>query len=280
LRIHQYKYLNKLGNLRWIALLFGAFLLAWNWSERVSGPTPLQWNIQFLPILLALVLMLPNFWLETLRWKVAKNIFGGKNRGFIPNWREVMAGQFISFVSPGRMGQFLGRIAFEKGAKEKQKLLKASLLCSAMNTFCLVGLGLLSSIGPNAFQLGMLLPIAKKQSKQHVTLFGLTLLRILVFATQWFILIPNIPFQRVFQFLGSLTVVGWGPIGNLFIRENLALFLFPEIETSTVLSASVLLWCINLLFPALFGLYYLIRHFDWSFRNRLSRAVDLDSAKA
>lgn len=240
----------------------------------------MQWDIQILPILLVIALMFPNFWLETLRWKVAKNIFEGKNRGFIQHWREVMAGQFISFVSPGRMGQFLGRIAFEKGSLGKQKLLKASLLCSAMNTICLVGLGLLASIGPNAFQLGAFFPFVQKQSKKQMQLLGLTLLRILVFATQWFILLPDLPFQRVFQYLGSLTVVGWGPIGNIFIRENLALYLFPEIETTTVLSASVLLWCINLLFPALFGLFYLIRHFDWSFRNRLGGAMDVDTAKA
>ena len=203
----------------------------------------------------AALLWIPNMGLEILRWNQAKKICVPHTPQFTHSFREVFAGTLVSFLLPGRMGQALGRMAMLNPHCSKKELLAASALSSFYQTGILVLLAVQAWFSLPIVSIAGYFPFAtfRHTRSNHGMLALLTLARILIFSVQWLILLESHAFSRIFQLLGSMTLFGFGPFGNLFIRENLALHIFPEITAPQILSTAAFLWGINIVFPAVIG---------------------------
>lgn len=109
-------------------------------------------------------------------------------------------------------------------------------------------------------------------TSQRISLILLSLARYLVFCIQFFILVKIFESEiTIFEstlsialifFLTAIVPTGW--ISDLPVRTTIAFFVFESMSFSgsSGLSASILLWIINLLIPALLSLA-LLRDIDW-----------------
>lgn len=112
----------------------------------------------------------------------------------------------------------------------------------------------------------------KLDTLSRVKLIGISLVRYFVFCIQFYIIIRV--FEAEISFFESsvaialifllTAVVPTGWISDLPVRTSIAFFVFElmSFNGSSGLSASILLWLINLLIPALISLV-LLRNIDW-----------------
>ena len=109
--------------------------------------------------------------------------------------------------------------------------------------------------------------------KMKLKLLNLSLIRYCVFATQFCLiaivfgidvsLFTLFTAVAVVYLLATLIPTGW--LSSLLVRGSVAFFVFNQIQLGygeKAILASSVLWCLNLLFPALLGLYY-IRNVTW-----------------
>ncbi|RYZ49429.1 MAG: flippase-like domain-containing protein [Sphingobacteriales bacterium] len=104
--------------------------------------------------------------------------------------------------------------------------------------------------------------IKKISTRQQFQIVGLSMLRYLVFTAQYIILLHwiGITFSLglvflSFLFFWAMAVIPSFALAELGIRGKLSLFLFLHLTTDTigVLTATLGLWCINLIIPAIAG---------------------------
>ena len=106
-------------------------------------------------------------------------------------------------------------------------------------------------------------------TSQQLQVLALSAIRFLVFTAQYLILLRwmNIPLSPVeglctaFLFFWAIAVIPSIALAELGIRGQVSLFLFHNFSANTmgILAATIGLWCINLVIPAVVGSILLIR---------------------
>lgn len=105
--------------------------------------------------------------------------------------------------------------------------------------------------------------------KEELTVLALTSARFVVYTAQYLALMRwmhiNIPlfdgFMMASLFFWAMSVIPSVALAELGVRGTVSLFLFGHItgNAAGVLSATVVLWCINLIIPAIIGALLLLR---------------------
>ena len=112
--------------------------------------------------------------------------------------------------------------------------------------------------------------VQKISTKEQMKVLLLSFLRVLVFSTQLVLLLwwneINITFfdglLMSFVFFLSIAVIPSFAFAELGIRGKMSLFLFSSFSSNAIgiIMAIFILWCINLLVPALFGYFILLKN--------------------
>ena len=267
----------------------------------------LSWHPQALLIVLVLPLLaVVNWGLEAHKWRLLISTL--QPLSFIQSVKATLSGVAVSFVTPFRVGDFLGRVLHLQNNKRKATFLTFYGNFSQLTTtllFGLSGLSLLQVNGPPYLRSDMFVllivlgwvmfalfvvlvfwptgPIQSfklidlttvRQALESITLplagqvLSLSILRYLIFLLQYVL---------CFYLLGSeidpatlapmitllyllITFVPSPVLGKLGVRESVSLFLLgPYEDTAIVLSASLLIWLINLFIPSIIGAGFLLR---------------------
>ena len=238
-----------------------------------------------------------NWGVESYKWKLWIERF--EDIGFGECVVSVLRGLAFSLIIPRAIGEFTGRIYEFKNKYKASTALLINKSASYLVTFLfgLLGLsqllneinlpfdsirifvGVLFLILLTSWVLrkkvvawlpdGLLEKFRIGIEKGDVKILNLTLLRYLVFTSQYLIILSVFAENfTVLQLFWGVTVVYFikssfitiNAIGDLGIREGAALFVFAQLGlcNSTILSAGLLLWVINLLIPSLVGAFLFI----------------------
>lgn len=108
-------------------------------------------------LILAVVLMPVNWLLETFKWKLLIK----SAEPFIHLFKSVIAGTTLGFVTPGRTGEFVGRVLFVKEENKAKIFYLSSIggIAQSVATLC-VGVLLVFMWSGNSFFYGLTLGIA------------------------------------------------------------------------------------------------------------------------
>lgn len=254
-------------------------------------------------LIVVFVLMLINWFTEALKWKIIlKNL---QNLSLVQAYKSVFAGVAFGIVTPNRIGELVGRILYI----DEDNKISASLLnfiCSTFQllvTFAFGALGLfffkenwlqkipftsllsitilvilltvciiyfLSKI-PNLsnrvneyFQ-----PFRKIEKTQATTIFVLSVLRYIIFTTQYIIVLYMMGIElsvisclvciSVNFFL--ITIIPTYALAEIGVRGTVAVSVFSVygVTALPVATASIIIWIINLAIPAIFGTFILLK---------------------
>ena len=112
--------------------------------------------------------------------------------------------------------------------------------------------------------------LQKFSFKEQITVLGLTILRVFVFSTQLVLLLwwneISISFLdgllMAFVFFLTIAVIPSFAFAELGIRGKMSLVLFAPVTSNAIgiVLATFMLWCINLLLPALVGYFFLLKN--------------------
>ena len=301
-----------------------AFALFFLYQQLTSKSSAEDFNIEhillqlqqkYLVILLVVLMMFLNWFLESLKWRslISKIEKVTIKRSF----RAVFSGITVSAFTPNRVGEYAGRVFCLERADRIQGVLITVIgsMAQFVTTivFGLIGILLLPNLMPkfdlllsefifsypimlfiiillcillvtlflNASVLSVLLSkfnFLRKYTK-YIEVFTFynsselleTLLysiaRYIVFTTQFFILLQL--FDVHISYIDSLilttsmlfviSVIPTIAITEIGVRGSVAIFLFSLVSVNTVgiLSATFVMWVINLLLPALIGTIFI-----------------------
>lgn len=275
---------------RWIVLLVKClvtgFSLLFLYRQFRKSEIDLQVEYPELlgPVLiLVLVMMGANWYLEILRWRSSVQPF--EKIGFRQAASDVLGGLALNWMLPFTVGDFVARLAAKK---DKFKATSAIMLNRSMMLLLTVIIGSygLSRILETSFQLsynslivlGLVLIAAiifRKFLQKFLAYFQdidkelvlqivyLSVLRYLVFVLQFFILLKL--FVPTMENSYLIAGIGWvflvrssipSMLGGVGLREASAYLFFHDVmtEISLILIPVFLLWVINTVLPSLAGL--------------------------
>ena len=105
--------------------------------------------------------------------------------------------------------------------------------------------------------------------KKQFTVLGLSVLRFLVYTSQYLILLrwmnihlsPQEGYFTAFLFFWAIAVIPSIALAEIGVRGQLSLFLFGNFSNDSmgILAATFGLWCMNIIIPAIIGSFLLIR---------------------
>ncbi len=270
-----------------------------SWSQYGTILRKLIFSIPFYQWLILLCLMSINFLIESIKWK--KAVSENNSISLLNAIKGVLVGQTFAFFTPNRIGEYAGRTLFlEKGNKLMgiAQLGWASyaqlLVTIIVGAFALaINLSQYEWIGSNLLiwlRLGIpivvllaivlffykhiwkgrlaFLNIIQIDSKVKMHLFGLSIIRYLLFLLQYawvaIMLKMNIEFiplilsvATLFLFLSILPTIS---ITELVIRGQLLLMILAPLyhDKMIIISLSSLIWGVNFLLPSIIGAILLL----------------------
>lgn len=250
----------------------------------------------FLNILPLFILMGLNWFIESYKWKLAlKNI---QSISIASAIKSVLSGISTGIFTPNRVGEFIGKIYFlEK--KNRIKGISINIIVSFSQLLITLLVGCITYFSWNeiffipllvATYLSLLyspkiinffLKHFKKLEKyiiptftttQISVLYFLSLLRYFTFCIQYYFalnlfglnlgLIQSIKLiSSYFLYLAAIPTFAWSEIG---VRGAIAVKLFEPFSNNPiqVITASSLIWLVNIACPALLGLFFIIKEND------------------
>jgi hypothetical protein len=250
------------------------------------------------------LLMIPNWLIESYKWKIITAHI--EKITYIKAIKGVLAGICIGNLTPGRFGEFAGRLIYFK-PEHRSKITVTHFVCGSTQLFITVATGIVCSalwllrhessnlifiaIGAGTillFVLSLLLfkiDVAYKKvaSLKILKRFDLgavhypkpiliktilwSMLRYFVFASQYILLLKIcgasgsyfelfIPVSISFMLMSSIPMISFIEVA---IRAGIALMLFSQFITNELLivTASTMLWFINIITPSILG-YFII----------------------
>ena len=285
-------------------------LLSWFVFQQIFLKNDIreQWNyflkhleVSRIYLLVIAVLLMPLNWLiETVKWKVLLRT----NTSFLNLLKSITAGITVGFVTPGRTGEFLGRVMFLNDGERTRAFYLSSIGGFAQTAASLlVGVPFVYLWHSDAFISGIVLGIAciylivyfrfdlfnkVISSSSILRYYGLTIseeelppsetqlyvlllsmLRFVVYLTQYILLLIFFGVGNDFLALGVHSVVflliqtisPLMPLLDVSFRSGSALFVFKTFTDNNlaVLSAVMLVWIVNLAFPAVLGYLFILK---------------------
>lgn len=265
----------------------------------------LEWNlVSILPLSIALVLVVPNWSLEALKWKIAIEPI---IITFYRCMRSILTGVTLGLFTPARLGEYVGRMMLI-GKEKRGASVVATFICSLAQSVITMSFGilallhyvdtdlfqtsglhrqlvLLSGVGIMVFGLFLYfkihlvtdylskyswlstygIPLGIKQPLgQQLRLLSLALVRYVVYLLQYLLVLKFCGISLSFSVLAVhialiffiQSLIPLPPIANLFARTSVATAVFWHLGVNelVIVLASLMIWVINLLIPALCGL--------------------------
>lgn len=269
---------------------FEVFIQQWKKLEAVN-----------LSLVLILLLMPLNWYLEACKWQQALSKYSTINRE--ESMRSVLYGLAFHSVSPYMVGDFAGKYLPLRNQIPFKSFLRAMLQANGAQYMVTLGLGIVGLSG--ILFLGYTLPIYLPDAalgQMLAALLALVLVgayaawyfrnrllsqiralprrlspwliqwafvRYLVFATQFYLALQVFEVRGdgltllcgiALMFLVKSMLPALNVVANLGVRETAAALVFGSVlaEAEGAFSASLLIWCINLLLPAMGGTLLLL----------------------
>ena len=249
--------------------------------------------------------MILNWSLESYKWKyLLSNV---EDISFYQAVKGVLSGLAIGFVTPNRVGEFAGKIAYLKSenrangavmsfvGSSAQLLItiQAGLIAIAASKFkspvdvfvTPIALVLLVIATLVWFRLNLFLKwisrfswlqkwnkhadqLSDVSERKMTTVYFVSLIRYLVFPVQYFMLFKmldaSINFSECLSMTATayflLAIVPTYAIAEIGARGSMNLLAFSELNAPiAVLSVTLLIWIINLILPALLGVFLIAK---------------------
>lgn len=261
--------------------------------------------VAFNSLVFAFFLMIPNWLIESYKWK---HITAGIERiSFGKAIKGVLSGLCVGNLTPGRFGEFAGRILYFS-PHNRSKVSVTHFVCGSTQLFTTMVFGIIcgafwllrSDSQSGMYQaifvvccallIGLLLVILNMEKayaklsglsfmkrlnlgnvsypqKTMLQLIALSAFRYLVFSYQYILLLQCcgsggtyaelfIPVSISFMLMSALPMISFIEVA---IRASIAVVLFSPFNSNELLlvTASTLLWFINIAFPSVIG-YFII----------------------
>ena len=239
-------------------------------------------------LIIVIVLMPINWYLEALRWKLSIGLF--EPITMKKSWGSVLGGQALNWVLPFTSGDLLSRISQQKDKYQATAavVLNRGIMLTITLILGLYGMSFLArQFNLNGwFLLGMIIsvPILKVIFKKSIDRFlgyfreldnpllmrivGISLLRYAIFVTQFYLLLtaflPTLSPQLILAGIGWVFITRSAlPLlfGGIGVREASGIFFFGFYvsDLQLVVFPISLIWIINILIPSLAGLWFVWR---------------------
>ena len=239
-------------------------------------------------LIIVIVLMPINWYLEALRWKLSIGLF--EPITMKKSWGSVLGGQALNWVLPFTSGDLLSRISQQKDKYQATAavVLNRGIMLTITLILGLYGMSFLArQFNLNGwFLLGMIIsvPILKVIFKKSIDRFlgyfreldnpllmrivGISLLRYAIFVTQFYLLLtaflPTLSPQLILAGIGWVFITRSAlPLlfGGIGVREASGIFFFGFYvsDFQLVVFPISLIWIINILIPSLAGLWFVWR---------------------
>lgn len=304
---------NKLLNLlKFIVLVASVVVIYFQFKSRVFSFSDIDSLLEKLVTIKALLflgltilLMFLNWSLESYKWKYLLNKV--EDVSFYQAVKGVLSGLAIGFITPNRVGEFAGKIAYLKSENRANGAVmsfvgsSAQLLVTIQAGLIAIAASKYSSpvdifVTPIAlvtiviaslvwFKSNLFLKwisrfdwlkkwnkhtdqLAAVSEKKMTTVYFLSLVRYMVFPLQYFVLFKMLDTTIAFSECLSMTAISYFllsivptyTIAEIGARGSINLLVFSQLNAPfAVLSASLLIWVINLIIPALFGTFLLTK---------------------
>lgn len=251
--------------------------LSWVEIKKINIQNPI-------PFVIAILLSIVNQYLEYSKWKnTLKFIHESKYK-----IQSYLAGALTGFLTPSLLGNFIGRMYYYPRVKRPQ-IITLTMLSNGAQFIASIYFGLISLAWLGQKQLNiptfefyivsiciiiilllyylfdnLYIPIPKWKTKIHpllsntkefrLKLLTLSIIRYVVFSTQYFLLFQGFGIPFSFELLGWIwQIYFWSTLspslllGKLFIRESIALWVLVPIigHPEIILSTSITLWVLN-----------------------------------
>lgn len=304
---------NKLLNLlKFIVLVASVVVIYFQFKSRVFSFSDIDSLLEklvtikaFLFLGLTILLMFLNWSLESYKWKYLLNKV--EDVSFFQAVKGVLSGLAIGFITPNRVGEFAGKIAYLKSENRANGAVM-SFVGSSAQLLVTIQAGLIAIaaskyaspvdifVTPIAlvtiviaslvwFKSNLFLKwisrfdwlkkwnkhtdqLAAVSEKKMTTVYFLSLVRYMVFPLQYFVLFKMLDTTIAFSECLSMTAISYFllsivptyTIAEIGARGSINLLVFSQLNAPfAVLSASLLIWVINLIIPALFGTFLLTK---------------------
>lgn len=304
---------NKLLNfIKFIVLVGSLIVIYFQFKSRVVSFNDFNLLIEklyaakaFFFLVITFLLMLLNWSLESYKWKYLLN--GVEDISFYQAVKGVLSGLAIGFVTPNRVGEFAGKIAYLKSENRTNGALmsfvgssaqllitiQAGLIAIAASKFdspvdffvTPVALVLLVIVSLVWFRLNLFLKwissftwlqkwnkhadqLSVVSEKKMTAVYLVSLIRYMVFPLQYFVLFKMLDTRIDFSECLSMTAISYFllaivptyAIAEIGARGSMNLLAFSELNVPfAVLSVTLLIWIINLIFPALLGVFLIAK---------------------
>ncbi len=300
--------------LLFLKILLGIACFVFLWYKLKGQFTPekvanlkitLQHSQAVIALVIASLLMFPNWLIESYKWKhITASI---EKISFAKAIKGVLSGLCVGNLTPGRFGEFAGRILFFS-PENRSKVSVTHFVCGATQLFTTLLFGIICAalwllntgegnslytiifIACCVLLLGLLLVILNIEAvykklahlsflkklnlgevayprKTMIQLVGLSVLRYLVFSLQYVLLLQCcgaeanyfelfVPVSISFMLMSAIPMISFIEVA---IRASIAVILFSPFNSNELLlvTASTLLWLINIVIPSIIG-YFII----------------------
>lgn len=288
---------------RWLVTIILLGLLGfqlWSRSNHFANLSLISFDKTIWWFLIVLMMMPVNWLLEAMKWRTLLSIH--LQVSFVRMIRAVVGGVALSIFTPGRIGEYGGRILFMP-VKSKWPVAISTLMGSlAQNLvgfssgiiaclflfkglpgFKILGIVIILVAGISFFNLKMVIrkisalnihPVFKKlvlnlnyiddySPMILVRALGIALARYVVYCNQFVLILhafePGIHADVLFLGVSAIylfqTLVPLPPLADVMARANIGLILWSGTGMSelSISLASLMIWLINLLIPAMIG---------------------------
>jgi uncharacterized membrane protein YbhN (UPF0104 family) len=249
-------------------------------------------NVNWYLLLVVLVLGIVNWGIETYKWRFL--IYNVKQISFLHAFRLVLTGITISLITPNRVGEiparayllkqlvyytFIGSYAqllltwimgliglyFTLSLIDIDISLNSLMVLAVLMILLVVAFFYFEKIKLMVFKFFKIEPVLLKHSNQFLFALLYSFLRYVIFFVQYWLVLEafNIHFIAIISlwlipvcFLIA-SAIPTLLISELGVRSSVAVLVFSSLTDNnlSIISASVILWVINIGFPAILGLF-------------------------
>ena len=287
-----------INTIKWTVAILSFFYLVYSINKKIDQIDISFFKLkaiseQLIRFVLLLFLMGLNWFIESIKWKFAlKNIQKISLKTAISS---VLAGISTGIFTPNRVGEFVGKIFFLE-EDNREKAISVNIIASYSQLLVTILLGTFALLVASSsvlilvvvFLVVMYINITKiinwSINKLNISFLGkveftnktdlgilflFSLFRYLVFLVQFIVSLKLVGINinlfvsiksiaAYYLYLAAIPTYAWSELG---VRGALAVKIFDTVTNNPlqILSASSLLWIVNIALPALIGLFFLLK---------------------
>lgn len=287
-----------IDKIKWLVAVLSFGYLIYSINKKIgqiefSFFTSAHFQAKIWSFLVLFILMVLNWFVESLKWKYALSHV--QKISLKTSISSVLAGISTGIFTPNRVGEFVGKIFF-LNEENREKAISINILVSYSQLLVTLVLGAIVLLDNSFFLLANAIVIlillyinlskiinwtVKKFSlsilgkiefigiEKLSILFLLSLLRYTIFMVQFILSLGIVGIEIEFLssiksiatyylYLAAIPTYAWSELG---VRGAIAVKVFDTLSHNPLqtLTASSILWIINIAVPALLGLFFLLK---------------------